>query len=269
MPEIGTTLREARMRARIDVSEIEEQTKIRARYLRALENEEWSLLPGPAYTKSFLRSYAQALGLDGRALVEEYKSAYETNNDGERAELARAPASYRRRRPRPPAGAPPLSRGYVIGGLCACVVIALALIGILSHSSSKPATAAHRESHRGSQARHQTRSSHASASGPAATAAGSSGSAVTLSLRATGRIWVCLVDQGGRKLIPGSILLPEEAKSHVYHSARFEINLGNNEVELLVDGRRQHVPASTEPVGYAISTSGVTPLATGHLPTCA
>ena len=47
MPEIGATLREARMRARIDVSEIEAQTKIRAKYLRALENEEWGLLPGP------------------------------------------------------------------------------------------------------------------------------------------------------------------------------------------------------------------------------
>ncbi len=46
MPEIGATLREARMRARIDVSEIEAQTKIRAKYLRALENEEWGLLPG-------------------------------------------------------------------------------------------------------------------------------------------------------------------------------------------------------------------------------
>ena len=65
MPEIGATLREARMRARIDVSEIEAQTKIRAKYLRALENEEWGLLPGPTFVKSFLRTYAQALGLDG------------------------------------------------------------------------------------------------------------------------------------------------------------------------------------------------------------
>ncbi len=73
MPEIGATLREARMRARIDVSEIEATTKIRAKYLRALENEEWSLLPGPTFVKSFLRTYAQALGLDGKALVEEYR----------------------------------------------------------------------------------------------------------------------------------------------------------------------------------------------------
>src|SRR3981189_431846 len=71
MPEIGATLREARMRARIDVSEIEAQTKIRAKYLRALENEEWGLLPGPTFVKSFLRTYAQALDLDGRALVGE------------------------------------------------------------------------------------------------------------------------------------------------------------------------------------------------------
>ena len=47
MPEIGATLREARMRQRIDISEIEAETKIRAKYLRALENEEWDLLPGP------------------------------------------------------------------------------------------------------------------------------------------------------------------------------------------------------------------------------
>src|SRR5271170_8310169 len=77
MPEIGATLREARMRAHIDVSEIEAKTKIRAKYLRALENEEWSLLPGPTFVKSFLRTYAQALGLDAKALVEEYRLHHE------------------------------------------------------------------------------------------------------------------------------------------------------------------------------------------------
>ena len=40
MPEIGETLREARMRRRIDMTEVEAATKIRAKYLRALENEE-------------------------------------------------------------------------------------------------------------------------------------------------------------------------------------------------------------------------------------
>ena len=66
MADIGTTLREARMRARIDITEVETRTKIRAKYLRAIENEEWDLLPGPVYVKSFLRTYGDFLGLDSR-----------------------------------------------------------------------------------------------------------------------------------------------------------------------------------------------------------
>ena len=77
MADIGTTLREARIRARIDISEVEARTKIRAKYLRAIENEEWDLLPGPVYVKSFLRTYGDFLGVDTRLLVDEYKRRYE------------------------------------------------------------------------------------------------------------------------------------------------------------------------------------------------
>src|SRR5438477_12316740 len=73
MPEIGESLREARMRAKIDVSEVEATTKIRAKYLRALENEEWGLLPGPTFVRSFLRTYGDYLGLDCMLLVEGYR----------------------------------------------------------------------------------------------------------------------------------------------------------------------------------------------------
>jgi len=72
MAEIGVTLREARMRQRIDITDMEVRTKIRAKYLRALENEEWDLLPGPTYVRSFLRTYAEALDLDAKMIVEEY-----------------------------------------------------------------------------------------------------------------------------------------------------------------------------------------------------
>jgi cytoskeletal protein RodZ len=77
MPEIGETLRETRMRRRIDMTEVETATKIRAKYLRALENEEWDLLPGPTFVKTFLRTYADYLELDSRLLVEEYRQRYE------------------------------------------------------------------------------------------------------------------------------------------------------------------------------------------------
>jgi cytoskeletal protein RodZ len=73
MGEIGETLRERRMALKIDVHEVEEATKIRAKYLRALENEEYNLLPGSAYVKSFLRTYADYLDLDSRALVDQYR----------------------------------------------------------------------------------------------------------------------------------------------------------------------------------------------------
>ncbi len=68
MTEIGATLREARMRRHIDITEVESATKIRAKYLRAMEDEEWDLLPGPTFVKSFLRTYADYLGLDSRLL---------------------------------------------------------------------------------------------------------------------------------------------------------------------------------------------------------
>ena len=94
------------MRARIDVSEIEAQTKIRAKYLRALENEEWDLLPGPTFVKSFLRTYAQALGLDGRALVEEYKLHYEHPGEGPEPVQQPAASSQRWARAAPQEGGP-------------------------------------------------------------------------------------------------------------------------------------------------------------------
>src|ERR1700749_4165338 len=83
MADIGSTLREARMRERIDMSEVEAQTKIRAKYLRAIENEEWDLLPGPIYAKSFLRTYSDYLGLDSRMLLDEFKRRYERPSEHE------------------------------------------------------------------------------------------------------------------------------------------------------------------------------------------
>src|SRR3954452_23809838 len=98
MPDIGATLREARMRARIDISEVEASTKIRAKYLRALENEEWDLLPGPTYVKSFLRTYAEALDLDAKLLVDEYKLRHERLSDVELQPISAAAPGRERRR---------------------------------------------------------------------------------------------------------------------------------------------------------------------------
>ena len=99
------------MRARIDVSEIEAKTKIRAKYLRALENEEWGLLPGPTFVKSFLRTYAQALDLDAKSLVEEYRLSQEHPSEAALEPIVSSPQRNRGRGAgRAPVGA---SRGYM------------------------------------------------------------------------------------------------------------------------------------------------------------
>jgi cytoskeleton protein RodZ len=73
---IGESLREARVRQGLGYPEIEVATKIRAKYLRALEEEDFSLLPGDTYIRGFLRTYAEHLGLDGQLYVDEFASRF-------------------------------------------------------------------------------------------------------------------------------------------------------------------------------------------------
>ncbi|HET7571709.1 MAG TPA: RodZ domain-containing protein [Gaiellaceae bacterium] len=74
MFEIGASLQEARARRGLSPEDVQKAIRIRGRYLTALEEERWELLPGDAYTKGFLRSYAEFLGLDGNLYVDEYNS---------------------------------------------------------------------------------------------------------------------------------------------------------------------------------------------------
>jgi len=81
--EIGNSLREARTRRQIDLPQAEQATKIRVRYLRALEEERFDQLPSQTYVKGFLRTYADYLGLDGQLYVDEFNSRFATGEDPE------------------------------------------------------------------------------------------------------------------------------------------------------------------------------------------
>lgn len=83
MFEIGNSLREARVRRGIDFAQAELATKIRGKYLRALEEEQFSLLPAQTYVKGFLRTYAEYLGLDGQLYVDEFNSRFVAGDDHE------------------------------------------------------------------------------------------------------------------------------------------------------------------------------------------
>jgi len=89
--DIGSSLREARTRQGLDFPELEELTKIRPKYLRALEDEQFEILPAPTYVRGFLRSYAEALGLDGQPFVDEYNSRFAIGEDDVPVRVRRAP----------------------------------------------------------------------------------------------------------------------------------------------------------------------------------
>ena len=143
MADIGTTLREARIRARIDISEVEARTKIRAKYLRAIENEEWDLLPGPVYVKSFLRTYGDFLGRRQPAARRRVQAPLRApGRPGSASDRARSRERERerRRRRRPRLG--PV--GAVVLVLAAVVVALYFIGGGLGGSGNTSSTRRHR-----------------------------------------------------------------------------------------------------------------------------
>jgi cytoskeleton protein RodZ len=254
MPEIGATLREARMRARIDISEIEFQTKIRAKYLRALENEEWDLLPGPTYVKSFLRTYADALGLDGKRLVEEYKLQHERLSDVELQPIA--PPGQRGQRPQKSRS----GRRWLIGW---AVVILIAGIYLVVHngggSSDDPS---------GSTA--TATQPAASTTAPTTTTAKkkkkTTPTRVKLQVIPTGTVYVCLEADG--KAVIDKVTMNAGTPSKTFRAKKFEISLGNGQARVKVNGKTFDVPSSSVPLGYRWTTKGRRTLTEAQRPTC-
>jgi cytoskeleton protein RodZ len=75
MDELGLILQEARENKGLTLQEVQEQTRINASYLEALENGEYSALPSPVHVRGFLRNYARFLDLDPDPLLERYKQS--------------------------------------------------------------------------------------------------------------------------------------------------------------------------------------------------
>ena len=97
---MGARLREARVHKRLTLQQVEDDTKIRVKYLQAMESDEFDTLPDPTYAKGFLRSYATYLGLDPKLFIDEYRSRYRppTDRDPFAGSSALAPRSHPHRR---------------------------------------------------------------------------------------------------------------------------------------------------------------------------
>jgi hypothetical protein len=126
MFEFGSSLREARVRRGVELAQVAAETRIRRRYLQALEDERFDLLPGSVYAKGFLRAYADYLGLESQLFVDEYNARFSTD------ETPAAPPQLELR-PRP-------LRSY---GIAATVLLfgfaGALLVWQLSRSSPRPA----------------------------------------------------------------------------------------------------------------------------------
>jgi cytoskeletal protein RodZ len=235
MPEIGETLREARMRRRIDMAEVEAATKIRAKYLRALESEEWELLPGPTFVKTFLRTYAEYLELDARLLVEEYKQRFERP-----AGMDITPLNLRTQRRRRRV-APRIGPGLVVVLGVVVLLVALYLLGVSGGGNDEREPPAAVET--------PTPSKQKTASKPKKQQAPAR--PMSVSVVATGQVYVCMEDSRGRAIVDKETLAAGQ-KTRTFRGRRFKVTFGTSAARIRQNGKTYRVATSKDPVGYAL-----------------
>jgi cytoskeleton protein RodZ len=246
MPGIGDTLREARMRQGLDIADVESKTKIRAKYLRALENEEFGMLPGATFVRTFMRTYAEQLGLDPHRLLDEYRQLHEPSDEPDQAPLGRPAAMRdrdRRGRPRRPgAGA------FVLLALVAVVAL-LAVLG-LTGGDDEPTQSADTdttptEPTNTERKRRRPRPTN-----------------VTLRVTPGTPTYAC-VDQGeGTDVVFEGIL--EDART--FRARRLRINLGKTDVQVRANRRTVNVPPGANPVGFEFTPRRTRQLPSGQRP---
>ena len=241
MFDIGSSLREARLRnGYLDLSEAEAATKIRTKYLQALEEERFEVLPAEMYVKGFLRSYAEFLGLDGELYVDEYNSRYGSEDEeyAARARGQRPSRAHRRVE----------SRILVLAllGIAAATVL---VVMAWKWGGTEPATVPNL----------QTREAPAGAAAAAPTAPKP---AVTLVLAAVaGDSWIAVRRGSGR----GEILFEgtlERAGTRVFSGKRLWLNVSSPEhLAARLNGKRVKLPRSGQPAVLLVTKQGLKPAA--------
>jgi len=244
MPGIGETLREARMRQRLDIADVEMRTKIRAKYLRALENEEFGMLPGPTFVKTFLRTYAEMLGLDPHVLVEEYRANYEGGDELDLQPLGPPGVAGRDRSRGPLLGPGALALLVLVG-----VVAVLVAIGLTSDASWNGNESATTETTR------ERTTTQPKKKAPAPTR-------VALRVVPATPTWVC-VDRGA-----GTSVIFENTidSAQTFHGKRLRINLGKRDIELRKNGKPVRVTPGPDAAGFAFTPTRTRELDSGERP---
>ena len=243
------------MRQKVDIAEVERSTKIRAKYLRALENEEFGLLPGSTFVKTFLRTYAEYLGLDAQLLVEEYRAQHEPRGEGEMAPLAPQPRRQRERerrdrRPRSGSGSPGPGTALIV--IVAVILVIFAILGLTGgDTTDEPGTAQTTETTPAAEKPRPARKKRRAAP-----------TSVTLRVAPAAATYVCL-DRGAGTPITFEGVLEEP---RVFRGKRVRLNAGRSSVGLTVNGKRVKVAKSGNPIGYDFTPKRTRPLPSGQRP---
>jgi cytoskeleton protein RodZ len=245
------------MRQKIDIAEVEAATKIRAKYLRALENEEFSLLPGNTFVKTFLRTYAEYLGLDSQLLVEEYRVDYEPRGENELQPMVSRPSRRaERRRPRPSRGPP--GPGTAIIVIAVAVLAILAVLGLTGGSGggggggSKSSTTAKKATKK----KHHKKK-HKVVSQPRS---------VRLKIVPTGLTYIC-VDRG-----TGTPALFNNTTSspQTFKGKRLRVNIGNAaNARVFSNGKKVPITTQAISIGWEFTPTKSKPLPAGQRRPCA
>jgi len=226
---IGATLKDARRRIGMDITEAEDRTKIRTRYLRALEAEDWEVLPGPAYVRGFLRAYGQILGLDGAALADRYR------RDFEEPPAAAPPEPVISNR-RPQGTRPPSRNGWIIavGAAVVALLVILAVIGLTSGDDGQPG----RKEPAGKAKR--------SAEQVAKPDKGAALKPIDIKVTPLTTSRICLVG-GGEPLIDSAQVTAAGAKEEFGGEKRYRLDLvGGGTVKLKADGEKKTLEAGDD-----------------------
>jgi cytoskeletal protein RodZ len=247
MPGIGDTLREARMRQDLDIADMEAQTKIRAKYLRALENEEFSMLPGSTFVRTFLRTYAEKLGLDPHLLIDEYRARYEAEDELDTT-LIGPPAASTRDRPRRGAPGPPGPAMLALLGVVAVIVLLL-ILGLTGGSDDNNKESAQTNTAPKKKAKPKPK--------PKPTPA-----AVTLKVKTQFPTYACVdTGQGTQIMYQGTI-----DGSRTFRGKTLRVNLGKSSIQLTANGKNVPVQQTPNPVGFEFTPKGHKDLPVGQRP---
>lgn len=248
---IGEALRDARQRLGMDVRQVEERTKIRARYIRALENEDWDSLPAPAYVRGFLRTYGRLLGLDGERLADEYR-----RRTGGEATASGASSEPVLRESRRPGGRGP-SRGLLLGGLGVGLVVVLVILGLLGDSDGgDPGSETGAQERREARQERERRERRRERARERRQEAREEPVETDLTLEAVTFVEVCLVAGDGTVLIDRQTLDPGSVEEFSGRR-RYRIDLvGGGELRVRADREGQRVTAA-EPVTLEAGPDGI------------